>query len=238
MPTKIPGFDELVQGGIPRGSVVLVSGSPGTGKTLFCLQTLINGCEDGEKGLFISFEQNIKDIIKQAKNFGWPIEKHIENGNLIVHTLSVFSKEELIEYLANTIQEHNISRLCIDSLTALEHHPMFLFGSEKLNALITGGKIRFIQHERVMLRLMVHLLINTLKRFENLTSFLISEVPSGTNQLSSDGISEFLCDGVILMSLHKVLDVRRLEIVKLRGVQHSLKTKSFKITDKGVTVGD
>ncbi len=63
VPTGIKGFDNLVEGGLPLGSTVLVSGSPGTGKTILGLEYIYRGANDfGETGMFISFEQDPKDI--------------------------------------------------------------------------------------------------------------------------------------------------------------------------------
>ena len=54
----IPGFDELLKKGIPDGKSVLIEGSPGTGKTIFCLQTAYNLSVSGKKVLYMSFEES------------------------------------------------------------------------------------------------------------------------------------------------------------------------------------
>ncbi len=51
----IPGFDELFERGLPRGISILICGGPGSGKTIYCLQTLYYGASSGEKCLFMSF---------------------------------------------------------------------------------------------------------------------------------------------------------------------------------------
>lgn len=62
--TGIEGFDQLVQGGFPRGSTVLLCGSPGTGKTIFGLEYLFNGASKfKEKGLYVTFDQS-EDSLK------------------------------------------------------------------------------------------------------------------------------------------------------------------------------
>jgi len=74
--TGITGFDELIDGGIPQGSFVVVTGGPGTGKTILASQFLANGVmKYDEKGLFISVEQPSEDIVAQAKQFGWDFDK-------------------------------------------------------------------------------------------------------------------------------------------------------------------
>src|SRR5580698_5903848 len=59
LPTGIEGFDQITGGGLPRGRMTLVMGGPGCGKTIFALQTLVNGARQwGERGIFVTFEEN------------------------------------------------------------------------------------------------------------------------------------------------------------------------------------
>jgi circadian clock protein KaiC len=67
----VPGFDDLVEGGFPKGFSVLVSGSPGTGKTIFGLHFLNEGLNNGEKCAYVTYSQSPKDILDQAAEFGW-----------------------------------------------------------------------------------------------------------------------------------------------------------------------
>ena len=76
MPTGIVGFDEISQGGLPRGQTTLVSGGPGAGKTLFALQTLVTGAQAaGEPGIFVAFEENAAQIVANASSFGWDLPR-------------------------------------------------------------------------------------------------------------------------------------------------------------------
>lgn len=72
VPTGIPGIDEITGGGIPRHRTTLVMGGPGSGKTIFALQTLVNGAREcGEPAIFVAFEENSHHIIENAGSFGW-----------------------------------------------------------------------------------------------------------------------------------------------------------------------
>ena len=71
----IAGFDALAHGGIPKGRLTIVSGSTGTGKTLFCLQFLYMGASQfGENGVFVTFEERPDDLVKNLSSFGWDVE--------------------------------------------------------------------------------------------------------------------------------------------------------------------
>ncbi|HXG70953.1 MAG TPA: ATPase domain-containing protein [Gemmatimonadaceae bacterium] len=72
--TGITGFDEITGGGLPRHRTTLVLGTSGAGKTIFALETLVNGGkEHNESGIFIAFEENSRQIVENAATFGWDL---------------------------------------------------------------------------------------------------------------------------------------------------------------------
>jgi circadian clock protein KaiC len=74
MLTGIKGFDEISDGGLPRGRTTLVMGGPGCGKTVFALQALVNGARDAkEAGIFVAFEESTRQIVANAATFGWDL---------------------------------------------------------------------------------------------------------------------------------------------------------------------
>ena len=97
--TGIPGFDGLIEGGIPEGFVVIVTGPPGTGKTTFSLQFLIDGIRNNERCIFFSFEEMAEQLIKQTIRFGWDIGEYVDKGYLEIFGFSRFSTEEIIEII-------------------------------------------------------------------------------------------------------------------------------------------
>jgi len=74
MLTGIQGFDEITDGGLPRGRTTLVMGGPGCGKTVFALQALVTGAHQRkEAGIFVAFEESTRQIIANAATFGWDL---------------------------------------------------------------------------------------------------------------------------------------------------------------------
>jgi len=116
VPTGIPGYDELVEGGFNPGSVNLMAAGPGCGKTLFCLQYLWNGITKfKEPGLFISFEENIHDLKSDALAMGWnfdPYEKHGHFKFVYFHPYEVRNIHHELEKLIGQIHAR---RVVIDS---------------------------------------------------------------------------------------------------------------------------
>lgn len=70
--TGIQGFDDITEGGLPRGRATLVMGGPGCGKTVFALQALVNGAtRANEAGVFVAFEESAHNVVANAATFGW-----------------------------------------------------------------------------------------------------------------------------------------------------------------------
>jgi KaiC/GvpD/RAD55 family RecA-like ATPase len=72
--TGIQGFDEITDGGLPRGRTTLVMGGPGCGKTVFALQSLVNAARlSKESSIFVAFEESTQQIVANAATFGWDL---------------------------------------------------------------------------------------------------------------------------------------------------------------------
>ena len=85
LPTGIEGFDDVCHGGLPTARSTLVSGTSGTGKTVFSLQYLHHGiCHFDEPGIFVTFEESPLDIIRNASSFGWDLQELIDQDKLFI----------------------------------------------------------------------------------------------------------------------------------------------------------
>ena len=72
--TGIEGFDEITNGGLPRGRTTLLEGGPGSGKTIMALQSLVNAARiENEPGIFVAFEESSERVTTNAAKFGWDL---------------------------------------------------------------------------------------------------------------------------------------------------------------------
>ena len=114
--TGIPGLDNLIGGGFKEKSVNLVAGGPGTGKTIFALQFLLDGLKRGEAGIYITFEEKRRNIYEDVLEFGWDLEKYEKQG--IPASFYIHSWELVPEYMPkielpfkeNFVTYHNINK--------------------------------------------------------------------------------------------------------------------------------
>jgi circadian clock protein KaiC len=74
--TGIPNLDKLIEGGFKKNSINLVAGDPGSGKSIFAMQFLMEGIKKGEPGVFITFEEKKKKFYEDMLEFGWELEKY------------------------------------------------------------------------------------------------------------------------------------------------------------------
>ncbi|PSP32112.1 circadian regulator CirA [Halobacteriales archaeon QH_10_67_22] len=124
--TGIDGLDDILNGGIVKNSTTLVSGNPGAGKSILCLQFLYNGVKEfGEKGIYLSFEEDAQDLEEAAVSLGFDEwGEYVENGDI-----KVYDKQELLrendfssslDLLLDDIEDAGYDRLVLDSLAMFE----------------------------------------------------------------------------------------------------------------------
>jgi len=112
-----PGLDSLLEGGIPKGFLVVLTGPPGTGKTTLSLQFLIEGCKTQEKGIYFGFEENADQIARHGFRFGWNLKKHCDEGLLELFGLARMSFEEII----SIVEDYKPQRVVFDSMNVVTH---------------------------------------------------------------------------------------------------------------------
>ncbi len=227
--TGIPGLDELLYGGIPKRNVVLLSGGPGTGKTIFGQQYLYYGLQHGEPGVLVALEEHPVQIRRHMAVFGWDVRKYEEEGMFAIVDAftggigeaakreryvvkSIDDIMELLDVLKQAIRDVNAQRVVIDSVSTL-----------------------YLTKPSVARSIMMHL-----KRVLSglgTTAILVSQVSVTERGFGGPGV-EHAADGIIRLDLDEVGGelVRTLIIWKMRGTKHDMRRHPFEITDKGIVV--
>jgi KaiC/GvpD/RAD55 family RecA-like ATPase len=90
VPTGIVELDGLIEGGLRRGKSYLVVGEPGTGKTVFGLQFLVNGLMEKEKGLYVAIDEKPADVLEQAASLGWDLGPFIDSKEFVILDASAY----------------------------------------------------------------------------------------------------------------------------------------------------
>ena len=236
MPTGVEGLDPLIQGGLPKKSITLISGPPGGGKSIFCFQFLYEGIKKGEKCLFLSLDKNSEGLIIQAKQLGFDFQEAIEN-QLIKFVYLNISKKMVYESMTNEILSGDYDRIVLDSITPLSEMPIVIRPSEeqKFDTSMIDFEDFPTNTSLPVRRLHLRFIMSTLES-TNSTSLITSELPVGSTLLSRDGISEFLADAVLTLSYDNTMDRRKLSVVKMRNTKHTLKPHDIKIDYGGIKI--
>ena len=231
--TGIPGLDELIQGGLPRGSITLISGPPGGGKTIACFQFLHEGMKNDERCLFLTVDKKVEGLINQAHCLGMDFQEGIEKGTVKFVYLNI-NKKLIYETMINEILSNNYDRIILDSITPLSEMPIYINNLDnKKGKGVDGFEEYPDDRELPMRRLHLHYIMNALETV-NCTSLVTSELPPGSSRLSRDGLSEFLADAVLVLGFDPTMDRRKLSILKMRNTKHTLKPQDMQITDGGL----
>jgi circadian clock protein KaiC len=227
VPTGITGFDDITGGGLPRGRTTLLTGGPGSGKTILALQFLVHGARHcKEPGIFVAFEETSKRIMANAASFGWnlatlrrkklffmdaqPAPDLIQSGD--------FDLSGMLAVLEVQIREMGVRRIVFDALDivlALLPDP--------------AAKIReaFRLHEWLLAR--------------ELTGIITAKAGADeTNPISQQpfGFMQFMVDCAVILNHRVVLGVsqRNLRVQKYRGSGFDENESPFLITASGLEV--
>jgi KaiC/GvpD/RAD55 family RecA-like ATPase len=215
--TGVPGVDELINGGLIPGSLTLVTGTTGTGKTIFSSQFLYNGAAKyGEKGVYVSFEEPTENIKEHALKFGWDFEDLEKKGMIKFVRYDPYHIEDVYELIESQIKKLDAKRVVIDSISALG---LYVRDTPELRRMIFN----------------VALLLRKLK----CTSVLTSEILPDQKSLSRFGVEEFVSDGVIVFYYMRTDSMfsRSMTVWKMRGTDHSHKLHPYNIIgDEGIVV--
>ncbi len=206
--THVDGLDEALGGGIPRGSVVLVAGTPGTMKTALVFSILYENAKAGSRVLYISLEENQEDLRASMVDLGMTGIEDLELYILDIGRIRLEHKEEelaknwldvLQKYIEQRVRVNQFDLIALDSLEAL--YSLSHLENPRRELFHFFGFLRSL----------------------NATSFLISEIPSGSHGSFGRYDEEFLADGILHLKHAPIgeTDVQlRIRCVKMRRSRH------------------
>jgi circadian clock protein KaiC len=235
--TGLPGFDALA-GGIPAERMSVVCGGAGSGKTVFALQSLINGWRlYGEPGVFVSFEEDTEEVLSQAVGFGWTGTAEDDRVRVIGARPDVdsvlagdFDLRALLAGLGSLVEKMKAKRVIFDALDAL----------------------LVLMENRTAERREFYRAYNWAKDLR-LTAISTANVDSG-EQVPQQAFLEYLADSVIFLN-HREGQILRtpgsasrsnrwagnaiaLTVIKSRGTAHSNQVRELLLSSEGITLAD
>ena len=210
LPTGIDSFDIIADGGLPLGRTTLLSGTAGSGKTVFAVQFVAAGVAVGQPGVFVTFEESPDDIRQNMRSFGWNIEQWEQAGlfafvdaspdpDIEIIESGSFDLGALLARVESAVRRVSAQRVSVDSLGAM-------FSQFSDQSLVRRELFR---------------IASALKRM-GVTAVMTAERTEDFGPIARFGVEEFIADNV--MVLRNVLEEekrrRTIEILKFRGTDH------------------
>jgi len=200
-PTGVPGFDEITEGGFIRGSLVLIAGHTGTGKSTFAAKFIYEGAKRwDEKGIYILLNEPKEMFFKFMKSFGIDLKTLEDEGKAIFidvpSSTDIRTYREVLKSLYELIEKYNVRRLVIDSISSI-------------SPLLKEGELRAYLRNTLA----------SLGKMFGVTTILIVDMPRGVTKMGV-GVEEFIADAIILFRLRPYRRGRAsrwISIVKMRG---------------------
>ena len=222
-PTGIKGFDQITEGGLPKNRTTLISGSAGSGKTLWGIDFLINGAlHYNEPGIFMSFEETEDELYKDVASLNLDLRGLVSQRKILLEYVLLerrdiqetdFNLEGLLIRLEQAIDSIGAKRVVLDSI-------------ESLFAGLTDAGI---------LRLEIKRLFRWLKG-KHVTAIITGE--PGEGAFTRHGLEEYISDCIILLDnrVYEQISIRRIRVIKYRGSNHGTNEYPFVIDKDGLSV--
>lgn len=222
--TGIRGFDEITNGGLPKGRPALIAGKAGSGKTLFGMEFLARGVmQYNEPGVLMTFEERPDDLIKNFASLGFDLQELIDRKKLVIDYVSI-ERAEIEE-----TGEYNLDGLFVRLEYAIDLVKAKRVVVDTIEALFAG-----LTNDSI-LRAELRRLFVWLKQ-KGVTAVITGE--RGINTLTRHGLEEYVADCVVLLehSVNERIATRRMRVIKYRGSSHGADEYPFLIDENGISV--
>lgn len=213
--TGVPGLDEILKGGVREKSAILISGGPGTGKSILAMQFLAAGAKQGEAGLCILYDTEKDEFLDYADALGISIRRYEKSGKItILNQPLLIKKVASLEMPLQLIAKKKIKRVVLDSLT------MFAY--------------IHIADDRDYRKKVVEFL----DKMNSVTLLATAEAPESNMNGEHFRPEDFLFDGLIMMAkIRQESSFERvLHVSKMKGQDHLLNIFPFSIGKGGIKV--
>ncbi|HYC62070.1 MAG TPA: ATPase domain-containing protein [Thermoanaerobaculia bacterium] len=220
LPSGVAALDEMLGGGIDRGSSTLIMGPAGCGKSALSTQYAIGAAERGEKAAIFVFEESLSSLFNRSASLGMPLREHCDTGNIIIKQIDPAQLQpgEFASLVREAVERDNVRVLVIDSL---------------------NGYLNAVPEERFLL-LHLHELLSYLGQSDVATVLAFAQHGLMGAAMQTTVDVSYLADTVILLRYFEAHGrIRKaVSIVKKRGGLHDTAIRDFSMSSEGLAVGE
>ena len=219
LPSGLQELDDLLGGGIERGTSTLLVGAPGTGKSSVAVQFAMAAAERGECAALFIFDESIATLRTRTEGMGMSISKHIASGHIRVRQVdpAELSPGEFVHEIRQAVTEHHAKVVVIDSL---------------------NGYLNAMPDERFLI-VQLHELLTFLGQSGVATLLIGAQNGLIGAQMQSPVDASYLADAVVLLRYFETQgEVQQaISVMKKRGGHHERSIRSFNLTSDGISLG-
>jgi circadian clock protein KaiC len=220
MPSGLPALDDLLGGGIEKGTSTLFVGAPGTGKSSVAVQFALAAAERGECAALFIFDESVNTLRARCEGMGMDISPHLASGHIRVRQVdpAELSPGEFVDSIRVAVTEHKATVVVIDSL---------------------NGYLNAMPDERFLI-VQLHELLTYLGRAGVATLLIGAQHGLIGTQMQTPVDASYLADSVVLLRYFEDGgEVRQaISVLKKRGGVHERSIRAFTMSETGVHVGE
>jgi len=217
-------LDDQLGGGLPKGSITTVSGSTGSGKSIFAMEFLINGIKaSGEPGLYIAIEESKNSLYRSMASMGWDIRQYETSNQLVIIDYPFHEVDQLLDQrnpVKELVDRFGVERVVIDSIMPVA--------------------VKF-PNENEMKRGFLKLIEN-IRAWDTTTMVLTNDLNATTYHVMPQtefGIERFSEGWIHLYNVFKANERKRvMEVLKMKGTMHKTSMMPFSIDQTGINLQD
>ncbi|MDM0026359.1 ATPase domain-containing protein [Variovorax saccharolyticus] len=220
IPSDLPALDQLLGGGLEKGTSTLFVGAPGTGKSSVAVQFAIAAARRGECAALFIFDESINTLRTRCEGMGMDLATHIDSGRIRVRQIdpAELSPGEFVHEIRDAVEKHHATVVVIDSL---------------------NGYLNAMPDERFLIA-QLHELLTYLGQYGVATMLIGAQHGLIGMQMQTPVDASYLADAVVLLRYYEIDgEVRQaISVLKKRGGAHERTIRAFTLTSDGVRVGE
>ncbi len=219
LPSGVPGLDQLLGGGLRRGTSTLLLGPAGAGKSTVAMQYALAAVRRGEPAAIFSFEETLGTIFDRSEGLGMPVRECLDQGNLTIQTIdpAELSPGEFVSRIRESVESHGARLVIIDSL---------------------NGYLNAMPEERFLI-IQLHELLTYLSH-QGVTTILIVAQHGMLGQMNTPVDASYLADTLLVLRFFEARGelCQAISVVKKRSGAHERTIRALHLDENGITVGE
>ena len=220
MPSGVAGLDQLIGGGLERGTSTLVQGAAGTGKSTLAALFCANAAQCGEHSALFIFDESVNTLFSRLDGLGIPLRRHADAGLVGVQQIdpAELSPGELVHAIRRAVKKHNARIVVIDSL---------------------NGYLNAMPDEKFLI-IQLHELLTYLGQQGVATMLVAAQHGLMGAAMTSPVDASYLADTVVLLRYFEADgEVRQaISVVKMRGGAHERTIRDFSMKGGRISIGE